>query len=584
MERKINWGDLNIPSHANGDVKIKCPLCEKDSPKQKNNRNFSVNTQLGTGHCFRPECGATTTRNEMKQLYTLPPQDWRNYTNLSDDIVKWFKNDRGISQTVLMDAKITCKNDWVNFNYFIGEKLVNIKSRKWNEKRFYQMAGAEKTFYNVDALFNNKTLIITEGEMDVLSMFECEYTNAVSVPNGSNDMDVFDKYFDDLENVEQFIIAVDNDEPGKKLENEIARRLGKHRCKWVQYPDDCKDANDVLTKHGSFKLIECIENANEYPIEGVFTVSDVWDDFNNTCDFGLQKGITINDPSFTDFNELFSFVTSQLTMVTGIPSHGKTNWLEFYLMRLMIENPSIRGGWYSPENYPMHLHQSLLFEKVIGKDIKRTTQTEREHYRQWSDKRVFLTHPESQQPTWDWLFVKMRETIARYGVQFFVIDAFNKVYLDLNGKTETQAINDLLSKLTLFKQQHDIHIFLVAHPVKMGKDENGDWQIPTLYSINGSSHFYNQTDNGLSVYRIFPDDEQQKPDMTQIHVQKVKFKHLGMIGKSDFQYNTNNGRYRAFGGTWDNDTWFEQMETQSKIEPNVDDWMSMSMDNAEQPF
>jgi twinkle protein len=533
---------------------------------------MSINTKLKTGHCFK--CGVVVkdTRNKKPSKPTVEPVpvEWQNYTNLDDKVVKWFKDVRGISQSTLMDLGVTSRNGWVEFNYYIGDKIVNKKSRN-AKKEFRQMANAEKTFYNVNQLINSSPYgycIIVEGEMDVLSMHECGFPNAISVPNGAGDWSVFDKYFDELEKVDEFIIAVDNDEKGKELENEIARRLGKHRCKWVEYPDGCKDANDVLVKHSPMELEKCIKNANEYPIEGVFSCSDVWDDFKSIAEHGLEKGITLNNPAFADFNELFSFQTSQLTMVTGIPSHGKTNWLEFYLMTLMLENPDIRGAWYSPENYPMHLHQSLLFEKMVGKPIKHTTPTEHEQWRKWSDEHVYLTHPESQQPTWDWVFEKMRETIARYGVKFFVIDAFNKVYLDLNGKTETQAINDLLSKLTLFKQQHDVHIFLVAHPVKMNKNPDGDFEIPTLYNINGSSHFYNQTDNGFSVYRIFPDVENNKPDMTQVHVQKVKFKHLGMIGKSDFQYNTNNGRYRKFGDQHDNDSWLGERETQSTIDPS----------------
>lgn len=583
MEQHIEWGSLTIPKTNSENPKIKCPSCGKNG-----SRDMSINIKNKIGKCHK--CGIvvkdTTTNKPVARSFNVPPQDWQNYTNLSDNVVKWFKDVRGISQSTLMDLRITENNRWIEFNYFIGEKLVNKKSRN-AKKEFRQMANAEKTFYNVNALLNNtKQIIIVEGEMDVLSMYESGYQNSISVPNGAQDYEVFDKYFADLELVDEFIIAVDNDEKGKELENEIARRLGKHRCKWVAYPDDCKDANDVLVKHGVFKLQECINNANEYPIDGVFTINDVWDDFNQVCENGLEKGITIKNPAFADFNDLFSFVTSQLTMVTGIPSHGKTNWLEFYLMTLMKENPTICGGWYSPENYPMHLHQSLLFEKLIGKPIKQTTPTEREQWRKWSENRIYLTHPESTQPTWDWLFIKMRETIARFGVKFFVIDAFNKVYMDLAGKTETQAINDLLSKLTLFKQQHDVHIFLVAHPVKMNKDDNGDWHIPTLYNINGSSHFYNQTDNGLCVYRIFPDEENGKPDMTQVHAQKIKFRHLGMIGKSDFQYNTNNGRYRNFGGNHDNTNWLGESHSQSTFEiPQNDDWMEMQHEQFEEnPF
>lgn len=574
----INWAEFDTKGRTTGIMKLKCPACSH-TRKKKSDPCFSIDLDKGTGKCWNADCDATTTRftKRSEPTYTVPPQDWKNRTNLDDKVVKWFQG-RGISQTTLTEMKVTnreFKGSFnIEFNYFIGDKLVNVKSRT-GDKRFFQKQGAEKTLYNVNALLDgcDGEIIVVEGEIDALTFIECGFKNVVSVPNGSQDVnDMFNKYFDYLMNEKLMIlIAVDTDDAGTKCENDLIRRFGKHRCKRIRFGDDCKDANDVLQKYGKPELLECIANATEYPLDGVYDINDVWDGFVDVCENGLEKGITIKHPSFAEFNELFSFVTGQLTMVTGIPSHGKTNWLEFYIERLMLENPDINGGWYSPENFPLKQHQALLAEKIIGKQPKQMTSSDLSQYRDWSSGRIWLTHPQEEQPTWDWIFAKMREMIARYGIKFFVIDAFNKVYLDLNGKTETQAINDLLSKITLFKQQHDIHIFLVAHPTKIRKDESNIHLVPTMYDINGSSHFYNQTDNGLTVYRNFGDPDGGAPDSTDVHVQKVKFKHLGAIGVSEWQYNTNNGRYRRFGGHWDNENWLGKSETQMKIEPS-DEW------------
>jgi twinkle protein len=107
-----------------------------------------------------------------------------------------------------------------------------------------------------------------------------------------------------------------------------------------------------------------------------------------------------------------------------------------------------------------------------------------------------------------------------------------------------------LDKLTSFAQQHDILIFLMAHPTKMPKNIDGKYEVPTLYNISGSANFYNKADFGITVHRDFDGG------FTEVHVQKVKFRHLGDKGVATFKYNLNNGRYSEYEDNippaWDN--------------------------------
>jgi len=108
-----------------------------------------------------------------------------------------------------------------------------------------------------------------------------------------------------------------------------------------------------------------------------------------------------------------------------------------------------------------------------------------------------------------------------------------------------------LTKLTIFKQKYDIHIFLVAHPRKMQKQDNGYYDVPTLYDVAGSANFYNQVDNGITVYRDF------KAGLTDVYVQKVKFRHIGELGKVEFKYNLQNGRYSEVGEALDDNSYLK---------------------------
>ena len=127
-----------------------------------------------------------------------------------------------------------------------------------------------------------------------------------------------------------------------------------------------------------------------------------------------------------------------------------------------------------------------------------------------------------------------------YGIDIFVIDAFNKVVLD--GKDERREINKILTKLTSFAQSNNVIIFLVAHPTKMKKNEKGIYDMPTLYDVSGSSDFRNQTHNGYCIYRYFGENlEDNKTEFVNL---KTKFSFQGEIGgKEIFNYCNINGRY-----------------------------------------
>ena len=108
--------------------------------------------------------------------------------------------------------------------------------------------------------------------------------------------------------------------------------------------------------------------------------------------------------------------------------------------------------------------------------------------------------------------------------------------------SETQYISQFLDKITSFAKRNNVAIHLVAHPRKMGKDQNGGYEVPNLYDINGSANFFNKTDFGICVYRM-PDSS-----ISEIHIQKVKFKHMGTPGMVQFMWNKDNGRYAYFDG------------------------------------
>ena len=133
-----------------------------------------------------------------------------------------------------------------------------------------------------------------------------------------------------------------------------------------------------------------------------------------------------------------------------------------------------------------------------------------------------------------------------YGVDIFVIDAFNKLEYDKSNDSELSMIKKVLTKLTMFAQMNNVIIFLVVHPRKMVKKDNQDYDVPTLYDCSGSADFRNQTHDGFTIYRHFSNNDQEGIDVNDVDfvVQKVKMKFQGEINATErFRFDPASGRY-----------------------------------------
>ena len=550
----IEWKDIE----HNGKKRATCPKCSA-LRKNKSDKCLSINHDKGTAYCHH--CEAVSFREdtsiETKQTYKIPLQNWRNYTNLSDNMVKYLES-RKISQKTAIALGLTEEKYYqpalqkeVNnlvFNFFEGETLINKKYRS-ADKKFTQSSGTKSMFYNINSVIGKEKVYIVEGEFDVAALYEFGIKDGIiSVPNGANDNDDYwinaEKYIKDIK---KFVIAVDNDDKGNLLKEKIAKRLGKHRCSYLEFKN--KDANGDLISND---LRETIKNIKKFPVSGTFTTSDLYDGIIDLYDNGLPKTIYPKSKYWKGIKDVFSVMRGQLTVGTGIPSHGKSNVTDWYVLNL-IKDYGMKGSWFSPEHSPMELYHSNLAEKVIGKnfwgkskgaEVIRATHDDLLKYKEWSNERIYITDCEAGQlPTWDWLLAKFEEQLYSFGIDIFVIDAFNKVLLPKGNKLD--EINIVLTKLTHFAQSNDVLVFLIAHPTKMKKNEStGLYDEPTLYDVSGSADFRNQTHNGYTIYRYWDDPENGTIAHTKFINQKTKYTFQGEIGgEVILKYCNENGRF-----------------------------------------
>ena len=585
MKMNFEKYGIEIPyGRTSGNVKVFCPQC-RDHRHDKRDRSLSVNLSTGMFKChYCGFQGCAAEQDEQEKQEWMKQQPWykpvpikkqkpeykkpthTGSSQMSQKALAWFAG-RGISEKTLREMKVTEGQEWmpqkngkantVQFNYYKDGVLVNTKFRT-GDKCFKLCSGAELLPYNIDAIKGTKECIITEGEMDALSFWEIGRHDVVSVPNGANANlsyldDYIETYFDDKETI---YIASDTDAKGTMLRDELMRRFGAERCRVLEYGEGCKDANEHLQKYGKQSLMECLQNAPETKLEGIFTVSDFEQSLDAIFEHGLQQGVTIGHQNF---DKLCSFETKRLCIVTGIPASGKSEFIDEIAERL-----NIRYGWrfayFSPENAPLEYHASKLIEKFTGKHFSKQHLGwgEYKHVKNHIENNFFFISPKEDFKL-ETILDRAKFLVRRKGIKALVIDPYNRLESEQGNRSETLYISQTLDKLTNFAQRNDILIILMAHPTKLPKNKDGVIEVPTLYDISGSANFFNKADFGIVVHR------DRINNTTEVHVQKVKFKHLGECGTAIFKYNLNNGRYVPYYGNneveWDNTNHLLEMET-----------------------
>jgi len=541
--------------------RVICPFCSPDR-KKKNLKELSL-TRLNDGAVgyFCHHCSASGTVQPKERKLSAVPKATIINNKLTEIHYAWLES-RGISKETADKMKLFAAEKWfhrlnanaaaIGFPYYRDGSLVSAKYRSIEGKDFTQDSGGAHDFFGIDHIVPGKPIIIVEGEMDCLSGIEAGLENVVSVPTGapqkvSENIDPSqDKKFayvynaqEILEQAPLIILATDMDEPGKALAESLAQRIGKDKCRIANLPK--KDLNDMLMDDDftnddpSRTIREVIENAEPYPIGGIANTSNFFERLNELYDKGTGSGFSTGYPSV---DPIYTVAPGQLTVVTGYPSSGKSNFVDQMMVNL-AKNEGWKFAVCSFENQT-DIHITRLMELYTCKRFfdgqQRMSQREMDNAFKWvCDHFIFMDTSGDEPNTIDSILTRAKYAIKQMGIKGMVIDPYNYIEHVKKDTTETEAISNILTRVQKFCKSTDTHIWFVAHPSKINRT-GVEQPRPDGMSISGSMAWWAKTDNGITIHR--------RDGFVEMAVWKCRYRWVGTQGETTLLYDKASGSYK----------------------------------------
>lgn len=395
--------------------------------------------------------------------------------------------------------------------------------------------------FNADAIAacaaEKGTLIISEGDMDPLSAMTAGYPYAIGIPGASNAA-CLKPFLHHLRRIPRIVIASDADAAGDKLFGEICDLLGDvSNVMRVLYPDgaDGEDLNHVLMTHGVDSVREVIDGAQFIPLDGEKGVYDLEDSPPLNPKFINSFG--------ADMRRMIAFCDTHLSIVTGVPSSGKSRWVKSVVWALSREHgvKSSVAFFEDRAKRDTMRHLTAVHSDTDGYNFDREKEAEAW---KWADQSIRFIDPDVVETdiTIKWWLERAKRQANAYGCKFFVVDPWNYFVPDQQGESKTQEMARVSASLKAFRGfaiQYGVHVCLIAHPRK--PDTFGRvTKMPEGHDIAGSGDFQRMCDLGITIGR-----DPQLKGVTNVKVWKVRDEpELGEFGNFSLLFN----RSGRFGG------------------------------------
>ncbi len=481
---------------------------------------------------------------------------------LSIEMAEWLETERKIPSEVAERCGVVTLNGKLAFEYRMASGLLYRKMRivEGNGAKSFQRDRKNATtclFLEHQVQTDpdlSSPLVICEGEIDALSLVAAGVSNVVSVPDGAQLGELGkgkivreedksfgwlwdgDKMKAHLARFDRIVLATDNDKAGNILREELAVRFERWRCDYVVFPEGCKDANEVLVRHGPAKLLECVETAKPLVPNRLCSFGDIAESGTGEIYASGFKGL--------DDGLGFGMVIPEFAVITGQPGSGKSEFSAI-LGANLANYHQLPGAILQFEDRSVRVRDTLI---RYAQTAVPETKGYRESARQWVDRWFRTIEPEQNLDldtdyTLAWLMETIKEARVRHGCRWVIIDPWNEIeHVWDRSQNEAAYTNDALRKLKRIARAHQIILMVVAHPSMTGgrqqeiQDMNG-------YMISGSAAWANKADHLFIIHR--PD--QAKED---VYVKVAKSKDhttMGRPGIARMKYLIASGQYKYVG-------------------------------------
>lgn len=474
-------------------------------------------------------------------------------SQLSTKHREWIES-RGLDVGLAQRYGFRTAGEHIAFEYRVDGKIHNTKIRKGKGDMPWIESGKVLIPWNVDCLkgdASERELIWVEGEPDGLACIQAGFLDVVSVPNGAPSganeegkaryqyLFKGDKLHPEIDKFKAFVLAVDGDEKGKFLRDALAVRLGEHRCFWVEWPEDCKDANDVLRIYGKEALWKCLMNPKRMFTDEVATLDDI-----------------PNPPKETSFHTGFDGLSKHLRLpakgfitVLGPYESGKSTFL-----RQLMYNMSMNHGWKSAitcfEESAKWRTVNALRKTYMGKPLRDADDKDLKFADDWiRDNIIFIRKAKRQLMTAQRLLNRIEFAVKVYGLNMVIVDPFNEIDHDYEkGVPKSEYVGNFIMDAKDLAESYIFNFICCVHPPTeaMRRQSIRKSKFYTLADCADSAHFGNKSDLGLCFWR--PSDE----NVTLMNEDKIKNQELcGKPTGVKFNFLPDQERYVVSGTGWD---------------------------------
>ena len=561
-----------------------CPNC--------GHKKLYIDKKSGLFNCFYAGCGFKGMLDDYRPLdqqhdslgerivkksvpsrNTLPD----DYENLSDSVIKRLKPLDEDAEVInyLAEQKIPLdiaeaagcmsavkdfdgkKHHCLCYVNKVNGNIVNVKYRAVDQKMFCQDSLKDKDIpsapFNIECLnpllSETDTLIITEGEKDVLTLMSAGYRHVISVPNGSScKPDVFMEPFTEwMRPVRKIIICGDEDRSGRKLKHSLMEYFKDTQCAVVSMSTGCKDISEVNQRYGIDEVRRIIDSVEWTRNPDIIRIRDSRDTVLEVLRGNYDHGYSLGYGPLTD-QRLKLTDEGGLIVVTGRPGSGKTDWMRCTLAHLIAQQKK-HVAFLSFEEPNKSKQVRHIVQLATGvEDTALLSDELRERTLDFLDQHMLNLTMDNVEPKPSNI-IAMCETLRNaesFPLEFLCIDPYLFVMSENPAESETQQIKQTLTVLQSWGRRNHIWVIMVAHPRKLVKEGTGEYEDVDEYTISGSAHWANLADYLISVRRVFPggdsDDGSLAPSFTLVKVLKVRDQDICHTGRLYFLRHPS-GRY-----------------------------------------